>query len=59
MRANRIGVFEIVLALVLILTALGTVGAQDFGNHIVAERIGVSHVDASAEMRAVLRSAGM
>ena len=55
----RLGVFEIVVCLVIALGALTAAGAQDFGNHIIAQRIGISHTDAPSEMHEALRAARM
>jgi hypothetical protein len=55
----RLGLFEVVVALILVLCSLAAFGVQDFGAHIVAHRIGISHVDAPPEVHAVLRAAGL
>ena len=54
----RVGVFEVVVGLALVLGALAAFGVQDFGHHIAAQRVGVSHVDAPAEIHAILKAAG-
>lgn len=53
----RFGVFEVLLGLVLLLGALATVGIQDFGRHIEAQRVGIDHQNAPMETHATLHAA--